>query len=543
MPPPTLGFTVGREDRMLDLELLPPSEDKGGAVQRPEPEPEPSGSERGGPPKELRVHQWLVLLSLNVIGPFASDAYMPNLPNIMQDLSTTSEDASLTIQVNWLVLGLLNPVIGLASDRFGRKKVTACSLCTFVLGCAGSALAPTLDTLMVARVVMGCGQAVSVVATAILRDLIDDPQERMRVTAIFQSLQPLAIVAAPSLGGVVGCIWGWRAVFGCLGCWGVATMSFVSTCIPESNQAFLLRKTSGTAGDEAPPAAGGEPSMAHKIYRSWCGDIKQRQALFSHGQYMRLTLTAGLFMAGVRSMLGTVSFVYAQAFCLSAVYIGFLTAVPTACGIGSGMVAGILARKHQTDALLQHGMLVGLVAPLCLVLCGIPGLSGWNWLLVAGPCAVMSATGFFVLPAMQVLVLEDFKHMSGFAAGMSKLIMTLVSTGVSMALSFFYSESDPAADGGTASHAAADCPGEEAASSDVLAPAGAAVNGSNVTDGVVVAGCEPSTQAVLGLPKPSFLLWWLCACMLATQLCYWQWRCSELRQARGERMHTPSVIP
>ena len=124
---------------------------------------------------------------------------------------------------------------------------------------------------------------------------------------------------------------------------------------------------------------------------------------------------------------------------------------------------------------------------------------------------------------------------------MSKLIMTLVSTGVSMALSFFYS--DPAADGDTASHAAADCPGGEPASADVLAPAGTAVNGSNATGGVVVAGCEPSTQAVLGLPKPTFLLWWLCACMLATQVCYWQWRCSELRQARGERMHTPSVIP
>ena len=47
------------------------------------------------------MHQWLVLLSLNVIGPFASDAYLPNLPEIRKDLVTSSEDASLTIQVNW----------------------------------------------------------------------------------------------------------------------------------------------------------------------------------------------------------------------------------------------------------------------------------------------------------------------------------------------------------------------------------------------------------------------------------------------------------
>ena len=39
----------------------------------------------------------------------------------------------------------------------------------------------------------------------------------------------------------------------------------------------------------------------------------------------------------------------------------------------------------------------------------------------------MSFTGFFVLPAMQVLILEDFKHMSGLTAGISKLVMTLIS--------------------------------------------------------------------------------------------------------------------
>lgn len=322
------------------------------------------GDERGGPPGALQAHQWLVLLSLNVIGPFASDAYVPNLPNIQCDLATSSENASLTIQVNWIVLGLLNPVIGSLSDRYGRKVVTAASLLTFVVGAVGSAMAPTLGTLMVARIIMGCGQAVSVIATAILRDLVDDPQERLRVTAIFNTLQPLAIVAAPSVGGMVGDAFGWRAVFGCLACWGVATMCLVSTFIPESNQQFLLRQTSGlrasllaspggTAGAAGQIVSPGQlseprPSVASKIYSSWCGDLKQRQAIMSHRQYMRLTVTAGLFMAGVRSMLATVSFVYSGYFCISAFWIGFLTAIPTACGIASSMLAGSLARKHTT---------------------------------------------------------------------------------------------------------------------------------------------------------------------------------------------------
>eukprot|EP01046_Picozoa_sp_COSAG06_P032179 COSAG06_NODE_3197_length_5701_cov_5.984470_1_plen_149_part_10 len=32
---------------------------------------------------------WLILLSLNAIGPFSSDAYLPNLPDIEKDLGTS----------------------------------------------------------------------------------------------------------------------------------------------------------------------------------------------------------------------------------------------------------------------------------------------------------------------------------------------------------------------------------------------------------------------------------------------------------------------
>ena len=140
---------------------------------------------------------WIILLSLNAIGPASSDAYLPNLPDIKRDLHTSSELASLTIQINWIVLGLVNPIIGGLSDTYGRRNITVVSLMIFVVGAVGSAKAQTLEQLMIARVVMGVGQAVSVIASAVIRDLIDDTQERMRITGIFNMLQPL-MVRAPS---------------------------------------------------------------------------------------------------------------------------------------------------------------------------------------------------------------------------------------------------------------------------------------------------------------------------------------------------------
>ena len=305
---------------------------------------------------------WLILLSLNAIGPFSSDAYLPNLPDIEKDLSTTAGLASLTIQINWIVLGLINPVIGGLSDSYGRRAITVVSLCVFVVGAVGSAMSKTLNQLMVARVVMGVGQAVSVIASAVIRDLVDDTAERMRITGIFNMLQPLMILAAPSIGGVVGALVGWRDLFWGLAGWGLLTMLLVGLCVPESNKAYLARKaakanqalaaggfgladngggrlartsTSPAGASPPPPPEVGMPPLDEVPPRTLCQKLCE---MFSSVTFTGLTLTAAMFMGGVRSMLSTIPFVYKDFYCIGTEYMGFLIAVPTGCGIVSSLV-------------------------------------------------------------------------------------------------------------------------------------------------------------------------------------------------------------
>ena len=391
------------------------------------PTADDSGEELGS----LYAYQWLILLSLNAIGPFSSDAYLPNLPNIEQDLGTSRELASLTIQINWIVLGLINPVIGSLSDTYGRKTITAVSLAIFVVGAAGSALSQTLGQLMIARVIMGVGQAVSVIASAVIRDLVDDPGERMRITGFFNMLQPLMILAAPSLGGVVGQLVGWRDLFWGLAGWGLLTMVMVACFVPESNKAYLRRQAAAAGA----PVDLGDTTVPTDHATSLCAKLCE---MFSSVPFTALTLTASVFMGGVRSMLSTIPYVYSEYYCLGTALVGILIAVPTGCGVFSSMVAVGVAKKADTGLLLRYGMLVGCLAPVALAFGGYYYAYGW-WTTTAA-VAVMSATGFFVLPAMQVLILEDFKHMSGLTAGISKLVMTLVSTGGSMVVSHLYDD-------------------------------------------------------------------------------------------------------
>ena len=136
-------------------------------------------------------------------------------------------------------------------------------------------------------------------------------------------------------------------------------------------------------------------------------------------------------------MLSTIPYVYSEYYCLGTALVGILIAVPTGCGVFSSMVAVAAGGKNaDTGLLLRYGMLVGCLAPVALALGGY--YYSYGWWVTTGSVAVMSATGFFVLPAMQVLILEDFKHMSGLTAGISKLVMTLISTGGSMVVSHLY---------------------------------------------------------------------------------------------------------
>lgn len=135
-------------------------------------------AEKTAAPSALALYQWLILMSLNTIGAFSSDAYVPNLNAIAADLHASDEAVSLTIQLNWIMLGLWNPVIGHCSDKYGRKLVIHIALVVYIAGALGSAFAPNILWLNVARCVQGSGEAVSVITTAVIRDVVDDMDER-----------------------------------------------------------------------------------------------------------------------------------------------------------------------------------------------------------------------------------------------------------------------------------------------------------------------------------------------------------------------------
>jgi DHA1 family bicyclomycin/chloramphenicol resistance-like MFS transporter len=158
----------------------------------------------------------IVLGLLSTFGPLSLDLYLPSLPQLADDLDTSTSVAQLSITACLIGLAVGQLIAGPLSDRLGRRRPLIVGLVAFMLASIACALAPTPAILVALRLIQGlAGAAGIVISRAIARDLYSG-----RALMIFFSrlllVAGLAPVIAPILGGQLSRIMGWRGIFGVL---------------------------------------------------------------------------------------------------------------------------------------------------------------------------------------------------------------------------------------------------------------------------------------------------------------------------------------
>lgn len=372
------------------------------------------------PSVELRWWHWATIVATDIIGPFSTDSYIPNIPSMQKSLSASDVEAGLSLQANWLAKGLATLVVGLMADspRFGRRGALLCAFVFYVLGAYGSSAVPASQVgaklLIAARVVQGCGESGTVVCSAIARDVLTDVRERVRVLAILGSLRPIAIVCAPSVGGLLGSVFGWRNVFRALAVWGGLLFLAVAG-LPETLPDTL-------------PREGGFKVVIRRLANT-------RDYEASLGVAALLILAFGF--AGVLSFLSNVSPILELRFDLSVVESALLIgSIPCFIILVNIVIAKLFTKGDKAVAKS--------VAVLKWALVGI-AFSGVCFLLAAvlrrdplrtNPFIFMALLYLFAfaqsstLGPSQALFLQPFGDAAGAAAGLNNVARTLISTGV-----------------------------------------------------------------------------------------------------------------
>jgi EmrB/QacA subfamily drug resistance transporter len=112
-----------------------------------------------------------------------------------------------------LAMTVTIPIWGKMADLWGRKPVILAGIATFLIGSAACGMAPTMGTLIGARVLQGIGGGgVQPIAMTIVGDMFA-PKERARMQGVFGAVWGVSAIVGPILGGVIVRAMSWRWVF------------------------------------------------------------------------------------------------------------------------------------------------------------------------------------------------------------------------------------------------------------------------------------------------------------------------------------------
>lgn len=143
----------------------------------------------------------------------ANTLIAPAIPDVLSDLGISASRAGLLVAAATLPGIAMAPVIGILSDRFGRREVVVPCLALFGLAGGLAGLAPSFEALLALRLVQGVGSAGLInLAVVIIGDHWDGA-ERAKVIGQNSAALTAAIAVLPPLGGLLTDLGGWRATF------------------------------------------------------------------------------------------------------------------------------------------------------------------------------------------------------------------------------------------------------------------------------------------------------------------------------------------
>jgi len=175
------------------------------------------------------------LNGLNYLDRYVAAA---TLPLILTGLGISDAQGGLLQSLFIVSYSLVCPLAGWVGDRQPRLRLAAIGVFVWSVATVASGLAPTYAWLLLARAVIGAGEASYAVVTPSLLSDCYAAAQRARVLGIFYAAIPVGSALGYIVGGVVGEAYGWRAAFFIAGAPG-AVLAFVLLFLTEPRRGAM----------------------------------------------------------------------------------------------------------------------------------------------------------------------------------------------------------------------------------------------------------------------------------------------------------------
>ena len=174
----------------------------------------PQTSEEADPRRWLALAILLLASFMNLV-----DVTIVNvaLPSMQANLGANSSQIEWVVAAYVLSFALFLLPFGRLGDIFGRRRMFLAGVAAFTVGSALCGLAPSIETLIGARVLQGIAGALMIPQVLSIVQVMFPPKERGLAFSFFGLTAGLASVAGPIAGGLLisANLWGldWRPIF------------------------------------------------------------------------------------------------------------------------------------------------------------------------------------------------------------------------------------------------------------------------------------------------------------------------------------------
>ena len=151
----------------------------------------------------------LVILAAVTLDSIGIGLIFPILPKLLEDVTHVGNIApyvGFMFALYAAIQFVFSPVLGVMSDRFGRRPVLLVSLAGAAVDYLFMAFAPELWMLIIGRAIAGFTSANMAVATAYITDITPEEQRAQRF-GMFHAMFGIGFVIGPVLGGLLGDVW------------------------------------------------------------------------------------------------------------------------------------------------------------------------------------------------------------------------------------------------------------------------------------------------------------------------------------------------
>ena len=335
----------------------------------------------------------------------------PALPAIAQTLAIAPAAATIILTAYLTPYGLLQPVCGAIGDAVGRVRL----LCIIVAGLAVStvlcAAAPTLEALVVARIVTGCFAAGIISVNQSLVGSVVSEEDRQGAVGLLMGVTFTGQGLSAGLGGLICDLVGWRAAFICFGVLGAAAWLGVRRLryLDEMDSASTVEAAGAgvsAAGAGAVGPAEREPFRPAAFLRH------AAQILFGPGCAIYfVAFTTGIIFLGVYGFMGTF---LAERCGLSSTQAGLLMMFYGLACLAGGSISGRIGEARGQRGVIAVGETSGVIATTLLAASTITG----SWIPALPAAACLGLGYILVQPTLVSFSMDIDPSHTGLCTGL-----------------------------------------------------------------------------------------------------------------------------